>query len=55
MIRFFCKLLCDYLKLLSVINPKVKREGCVYRDSENTRSFKTICLNIRRNNYGQAL
>ena len=27
---------------MSVINPNVKREGCVYRDSENTRSFKNV-------------
>lgn len=27
---------------MSVINPKVKREGCVYRDAANTVSFKNV-------------
>lgn len=31
---------------MSVINPKVKREGCVYRDKDNTRSFKNVSNNF---------
>lgn len=26
----------------SIVNPQVKREGCVYRDADNTRSFKNV-------------
>lgn len=29
---------------MSVVNPKVKREGCVYRNVENTVSFKNVSI-----------
>lgn len=43
---FICPDTMEEMKALadgmSVINPKVKREGCVYRDAQNTISFKNV-------------
>lgn len=34
----------EHAEGMSVVNPNVKREGCVYRDAENTISFKNVSV-----------